>query len=180
MKQIKLKGKYGEGKYTLVSDEDYNFVKKLSLYVNEGYVKTYYRGRHRKVHQLLVGKNYDHINRDKLDNRRENLRKATQNQQNANKGFRKNESGYIGVYPDKSTKGSHKAMISVNGKMTHIGNFPTSHLAALARDLWAKDLFGDFATLNFPIVSPKTWTRKKSSGELVQGLRHPLRHTPSS
>jgi hypothetical protein len=78
MKLIPLKGKYGAGKFTKVSDEDYEFVSSLSLYVNSGYVKTYYQGRHWKLHQLLVGNNYDHANQDKLDNTRENLRPATQ------------------------------------------------------------------------------------------------------
>lgn len=152
MKLLALKGKYGEGKYTLISDIDYPFASKLKLYVNEGYVKTYYNGRHWKLHQLLVGSNYDHINQNKLDNRRENLRPATQQQQNANVKPRA-ISGFKGVTRDKTTKSSWKAVISVNGKMVHLGNFQNPHLAALTVDLWQVDLHGEFACTNLPIVS---------------------------
>lgn len=153
MQLIPLRGKYGAGKFTKVSDEDFAFVSSLKLYVNEGYAKTYYQGRHWKLHQLLVGSNYDHANGDKLDNTRENLRPANANQQNANKPIRMNESGYKGVFRDKSTKGSWKAMISVDGKMVHLGNFKHPHHAALVVDLWLVDLYGPFAKTNFPIAS---------------------------
>ncbi len=152
MKLIKLKGQYGEGKFTKVSDEDFEFASSLSLYVNDGYVKTYYKGRHWRLHQLLVGSHQDHINQDKLDNRRENLRPATQKQQNANVKPRA-ISGFKGVSRDKTTKSSWKASISVDGKMVHLGNFKNSHLAALVVDLWERDLHGEFACTNFPIVA---------------------------
>ena len=159
MKLIPLKGKYGEGQFTKVSDEDYEFASSLSLYVNEGYVKTYYKGRHWKLHQLLVGSNYDHANQDKLDNTRENLRSATIAQNNANVKVRA-VSGYKGVQRDRTTKKSFKAIISVKSKMVHLGNFQSpqgeersKHLAALAVDLWERDLHGEFAKTNFPVVS---------------------------
>lgn len=152
MKHVRLKGKYGEGKFTNVSDEDFEFASSLKLYVNEGYVKTYYKGRHWKLHQLLVGSNYDHINRDKLDNRRENLRPATASQNNANVQ-KVNETGYIGVSRDKTTKNSYKAGIFVRGKMVNLGNYQNPHLAALVRDLWAVDSHGEFANTNFPVIS---------------------------
>jgi hypothetical protein len=152
MKPIPLKGKYGEGKFTKVSDQDFDFVRGLSLYVNDGYVKTYHKGRHWRLHQLLVGSHYDHINQDKLDNTRENLRPCTQRQNNANVQTR-GESGYKNVSRDKTTKNSWKASISVDGKMVHLGNFENPHFAALAVDLWLVDIHGEFARTNFPIVS---------------------------
>lgn len=160
MKLIPLKGKYGEGKFTKVSDCDFDFASGLSLYVNDGYVKTYYNGRHWKLHQLLVGSNFDHANQDKLDNTRENLRPATTRQNNANVKAR-GESGFKGVIKD-STCNSYKAIISVDGKMVHLGNFRRSqgderakHLAALVVDLWELDLHGEFAKTNLPIVAAK-------------------------
>lgn len=153
MKLIPLKGKYGAGLFTKVSDQDFAFVSSLKLHVSDqGYVKTYYKGRHWKLHQLLVGSNYDHINRDKLDNTRENLRPATIRQQNANVAPRA-KSGFKGVSRDRTTKSSWKASISVDGKMVHLGNFKTPHLAALVVDLWQRDLYGEFACTNFPIVT---------------------------
>lgn len=152
MKLIPLRGKYGEGKFTKVSDEDFEFASSLKLYVNDGYAKTYYKGRHWKLHQLLVGSNYDHVNRDKLDNQRGNLVLKTVSQNNANRIYPKNESGFRGVQRDKSTKGSWKAMISIDGKMIHLGNFRTAHHAALVYDLWAVDRYGKDALTNFPVV----------------------------
>jgi hypothetical protein len=154
MKLIPLRGKYGEGKFTKVSDKDFDFASSLKLYVNDGYVKTYYKKRHWKLHQLLVGSNYDHINGDRLDNQRENLRPATAGQQNANRTLKPNESGFRGVYPDKSTKGSWKAQIYLNGKTMHLGSFRTKEKAAQIRDEWAKAVHGKFARLNFNDASP--------------------------
>lgn len=151
MKQIPLKGKYGEGLCAKISDVDFDFVKTLSLYLNNGYVKTYYQGRHWKLHQLLIGNNIDHINRDKLDNQRENLRPATQQQQNVNTKTR-SKSGLRGVYKD-STSSKFRAGITVNGKWVNLGSFQDPHYAALIVDLWSRDLHGEFSTTNFSVVS---------------------------
>src|SRR5205085_11306347 len=100
MKLIPLKGKYGAGKFAKVSDEDFDFLNTLKWHVSDrGYAKTYYQGKHRQMHQFVKGKDLDHINRDKLDNQRENLRPANRRQNNANT-TRKNPSGYKGVYKD--------------------------------------------------------------------------------
>ena len=56
MKLIPLKGKYGEGKFLKVSDEDFGFVNSLKIHVSDkGYAKTYYRGKHVSIHTLLIG-----------------------------------------------------------------------------------------------------------------------------
>lgn len=163
MKLIDLHGKYGEGRITKISDCDFEFVSNLKLYVNDGYAKTYYKGRPWKLHQLLGFDGYDHANRDRLDNQRENMRPATRNQNNANREYPPNEIDYRGVQRDKSCKNSFKAGISVNGKMRHLGNFPTPHLAALARDLWAIDLHGEFAHTNFKVIFSSAWRQGLSS-----------------
>ncbi len=159
MKLIPLKGKYGEGKFAKVDDEDFDKLKGHSWYVNEGYVLTYHKGKRIRMHHLIMdapkGKQVDHIHHDRLDHRKRELRLCTQRQNNANVQTR-SESGYRNVSRDKTTKNSWKASISVDGKMVHLGNFKTPHLAALVVDLWLVDLHGEFAQTNFPIIASET------------------------
>ena len=86
----------------------------------------------------------DHINRDRLDNRRHNLRPASylQNTYNISLG-RNNTSGHMGVYLLKKT-GRWGARIRVPGKRTFLGYFGTREEAGAAyqeakaaRDNWS-------------------------------------------
>lgn len=152
MKLIRLKGKYGTNKDLIIDDEDYDFISSLKIHVSDkGYAKTYYQGKHIAIHQLLVGKGCDHINRNRLDCRRENLRKATISQNNANVEPRA-ISGFKGVWKDPTCK-NYRAAISVKGKMEALGSFKNPHHAALVMDLWLVDLHGEYAQTNFPIVA---------------------------
>lgn len=91
----------------------------------------------------------DHINRDTLDNRRENLRLATHSQNAINRGkHRDNTSGYKGVSWFKRDQ-KWKAQIVTNRKHTYLGLFDNPIDAALAYDQAAKELHGEFANLNF-------------------------------
>lgn len=79
------------------------------------------------MHRLLLkpseGLVVDHINRDKLDNRRDNLRIVSHSQNHLNSGlFKHNTSGYKGVTWDKE-RGKWKAQIKWNGKNKNLGLF---------------------------------------------------------
>lgn len=75
----------------------------------------------------------DHINRDKLDNRIANLRDATHQVNNINKGLMANNtSGHSGVYYQKRSK-SFRAQIMINRKMISLGGFKTKEEAVKAR-----------------------------------------------
>lgn len=89
----------------------------------------------------------DHINGDILDNRKSNLRKADNRLNHTNQRLRKdNKAGYKGVsYRD----GKFYARIGPAGKI-HIGIYPTAEEAAKAYDAKAKELYGEYARLNFP------------------------------
>jgi hypothetical protein len=165
MKLIQPTGKYAVGKCVKVSDSDHLFLSSLKWHVSDkGYAKTYYQGKHVSMHHLIVGRYCDHWNGDRLDNTRENLRKATTAQNNANVAPR-GKSGYKGVSRDKTTNSSWKASISVDGKMVHLGNFQNPHHAALAIDLWLIDLHGEFARTNFPVVSSSAYAAGLNGGE---------------
>lgn len=99
---------------------------------------------HRVIAGVDDGKFVDHINRNTLDNRRENLRIATnaQNQQNK-KTPKHNTSGYRGVTWSAVAK-KWQAAVSAEGKRYHIGYFECPEEAYKAYLEKAKQLHGEF------------------------------------
>jgi len=88
-----------------------------------------YKDGNRKLHKIhrLVGLHYipnpdnkiclDHINRDKTDNRKENLRWATHSENNHNKGVRKdNKLGIKNISYDKS-KDRYRYVKEIRGEI---------------------------------------------------------------
>ena len=146
-----------QGKYAMIDDADFDLVNRYKWYFNCGYVLTYQKGKRIRLHRLILNapndKQVDHINKDKLDNRRANLRLCTMQENNRNVGLRKDSaSGFKGVCIEKST-GHWRPYVYVNGRPLYFGQFKSKHHAALAHDLWAVDLHGEFASTNFPVVS---------------------------
>lgn len=117
----------------------------------KGYART--RGiimLHRVIAELEYGiipidKEIDHKNRDRLDNRSENLRVATDSQNAANKTIKPNASKYRGVYKNYD---KWVAQISINDKVKHLGRYNTPREAALAYNEAAIQAYGEFAVLN--------------------------------
>jgi hypothetical protein len=90
----------------------------------------------------------DHKNRDRLDNRFDNLRESSRSQNMANKDKRSdNTSGVHGVYW-RSAAGRWLATIQVAGKRRHVGQFSNKYAAARAYDKAALEAWGEFAALN--------------------------------
>jgi hypothetical protein len=91
----------------------------------------------------------DHINRNGLDNRRANLRIATQTENARNAKRRKNNrTGYIGVKPYR--RGGFEVAIRDGKKDVYLGLFADAVEGAIFRDVAALELHGEFAALNFP------------------------------
>jgi len=104
-----------------------------------------------RMHVAILGKRegfeIDHINNDGLDNRRENLRFCTRSQNNMNR--KPQRLGRRGVTYDASKK-KWAAQIQIDRQNILIGRFTNPEDAAHAYDATARELFGQFAKLNFP------------------------------
>ena len=92
----------------------------------------------------------DHINHDKLDNRRENLRLCThaENMQNV-PNYSRGKSKYKGVsFDDRKRVKKWRALIVFEKKQIYLGMHLTEEDAAIAYNEKATELFGEFACLN--------------------------------
>ncbi len=89
--------------------------------------------------------NLDHENRDKMDDRIENIRPSTESQNHGNmKRSVANTSGYKGVWWEKRWR-KWEAGIKVNGKKFYLGRFDDPAEAHAAYVEAAKKHFGEFA-----------------------------------
>lgn len=97
------------------------------------------------MHSIITHKYCDHIDRNTFNNRKHNLRQAT-NQENArNRSISKtSKSGFVGVnWIEQSNK--WKAIIKVNGKTIYLGFFEEKEDAIHARLEAEAKYFGEFA-----------------------------------
>jgi hypothetical protein len=138
-----------KGMVSIVDDSDFEWLNQWKWhYGNKGYAMRSvhisgkskdgkYKHKNILMHTLILKtpKGYvcDHINRNRLDNRRCNLRIATrlQNQHNMNR-FCTNTSGYPGVGWMKKHR-KWRVRITVNYKEIHLGRFSDLELAITAR-----------------------------------------------
>lgn len=148
MKKIALTGNRGKGLFVLIDDKDYEWISKLRWYLNEnGYPRTTRRINRKYMHQLILpnAKTIDHIDGDKLNNQRDNLRICTQTQNCYNQKLHKNNtSGYRGVTWDKR-QNQWIAQIMVNRKAIYLGSFTDLRAAILARKWGEKLYFKEFS-----------------------------------
>lgn len=123
-----------------------------------GYAKARVDGKYVLFHRWLLnakdGEQIDHINGDKLDNRRENLRFCTASQNSMNRAKAScNSSGYKGVdYREEKKK--FRARLSKK----FLGYYPTAEKAAIAYNEAALEQFGAFAQLNVIPQEYSQWT----------------------
>lgn len=119
---------------------------------NQGYMKHTAGRKILRMHRLIMNANQaqfiDHINGDRADNRRCNLRFATAAQNIANSKKRSNtKTPYKGVVKNGDGK-LWTARICKNGKIYGLGSFETPEKAALAYNAKALELHGEFARIN--------------------------------
>jgi hypothetical protein len=153
MKNIQLT----QGKVAIVDDADFEWLSQWPWFFSTGYAirregKLFGRKNimmHRLIMNTPEGMDTDHINGDKLDNRRENLRVCTRSQNMQNTTRRSdNTSGYKGVDWDKEN-GKWRAEIKVDSRRINLGRYDSAEEAALAYDRAAREYHGEFANTNF-------------------------------
>jgi len=109
-------------------------------------------GKRVYLHRMIVaapkGAMVDHANGDTLDNRRQNLRLATNSQNQANRLKLQKKHGFRGVCWHRQFR-KYQAGIKVNGKSVHLGLYDSAESAARAYDAAAREHFGEFGYQNF-------------------------------
>lgn len=157
----------GDLAYVLLTQGCVAIIDAVDVHLIEGAnwyaVKTksgYYAGRnvdgrihfmHHAVHGRRAGMLTDHKNGNGLDNRRENLRDATNGQNMANRRRSSNAAKAKGVsYVPKL--GKFKAYLQVNKVRHTLGYFDTMEEARAAYDAGAILHFGEFAAPNSVVV----------------------------
>lgn len=137
--------------YKIIVDEcDREYLELRNWCVNKstGYAVGRINGRSAQLHRLIMdakpGQYVDHINRDRLDNRRTNLRFSSQSLNAANRAKRQNTlNTFKGVYP--SANGERWVVKFCD---RYCGTYDTELDAAIAYDRLAKARFGAHAATN--------------------------------
>lgn len=149
--RLPLYGKYSNGKFAIIDTgtglSRYRwYVSNIGYIYRRNYaVKNGHIYLHHEVLSAPKGMWRDHINGDKFDNRRCNLRLITPKESACNRGSRLAKSGYRGV----RRKGDRFiAQITDHGKNVYLGCYKTSVEAARAYNESASRIHGSFARLN--------------------------------
>lgn len=137
--------------FVLVDEEDFEKLNQWKWYYNTGCAVRGYPRRilmHREIMGNPVGKEVDHINMNRLDNRRANLRIVTRSQNLLNRNKQKNNtSGFKGV---SWKDGRWYVQLGVGKKKNLVlGYFDDIQEAAKAYDIAAKKFYGKVARLNY-------------------------------
>lgn len=147
------------GMQCIVSDEDFERIAAFHWHMSDrGYVCRFEGGSrsglrrkiylHRQIMDAPAGVDVDHINGDRLDNRRENLRLASRSENLRNRSSTPgSRSRFKGVHRCPST-GQWAAKLSIKGRVIWLGRHDTEEAAARAYNAAALKHHGAFARLN--------------------------------
>lgn len=136
----------------IIDKEDYDLVKDYCWNIDKhGYAKTIINSKkyylHRMIMECSTNDNIivDHIDRDRTNNRKNNLRIVSASNNVINQTKRSdNKSGIIGVCWNKSRE-YWEAYIKYGKKKTHLGAFKNIEDAIITRLKAEKELFGEYA-----------------------------------
>jgi hypothetical protein len=154
-----------QGKFAIVDESDFEYLNQWKWYYNStGYAVTRMRlneGSRKskivKMHRVILSITdssiqVDHINHNRLDNRRANLRLCTTFGNNQNRQHTgNNRSGYKGVTkPTNNPKFVARISTMISGEQVFInlGSYTSKHDAAREYNKAAIEMYGEFAVLN--------------------------------
>ena len=160
-KQLAEKCVLTNGGTALVDESSYSFINRWSWQRHtKGYAyRSFTYGRkgerrciqiymHRLIARAKKGQQVDHINGDRLDNRKSNLRICSSSENAMN---RKKQSGFSSRYKGVSWNSEISkwvAQIKIKGDQLSLGSFVNEISAAKAYNKAAKIHFGEFACIN--------------------------------
>jgi hypothetical protein len=142
----------GKEKQFMVSIKSLDRVLSHDWYLNKSGYPFSYTAIYHTLHRFLFGRQekgmvIDHINRDKLDNRLNNLRVITSKENSYNRTKNSNsENKYKGV---QKRGNKYIAVITKDGVRREIPGFNTEEEAAACYDMMAEEMFGNYAGKNF-------------------------------
>lgn len=182
MKEIPLT----QGLVALVDDEDWPLLSQYAWrvlemeYTNYAVAHAWHNGRDIviQMHRLIMGMprmEIDHRDKNGLNNTRGNLRVATHSENTHCKRKRTPgvDSNFRGVRRTRNRK-RWRAQIKCKGQEYHLGHFDREEDAARAYDDAAIRLFGDFASLNFPLtIQPSRTYGKKEQNKKTEVTEAP-------
>lgn len=154
-----------QGKVALVDNADYDWLNQHKWCAHKDHSGNCYAVRnssrksgkrfiirmHREILELEQRdlRQVDHKNHNTLDNRRDNIRICSCQQNQRNQKIRSNTtSKFKGVSWHRASK-KWQAGMSIKGKTRNLGCWDTEEEAALAYDMAAFQEYGEFACLNF-------------------------------
>lgn len=164
--------------FAQVSPEDYDRVNKHKWHMsghkdrNDWYVQGKIDSQQIKLHHFIIGKPpenmvVDHIDNNRLNNRRENLRFASVKQNAQNKSM--NNGKYMGVQFEKKTN----RWVAMCARKS-LGTYDTEEEAAKAYDQYVLKTYGDDAKTNIlkpgddeAKLEPKTQERKNDLPKFI-------------
>jgi len=148
-----------QGQVCLVDDDFYEHASKYKWRLIHGYATRhttkdgiqYDFKMHREIMNPPKHLDIDHIDGNRLNNQRSNLRVVTRQQNLWNNRVRSDSrTGFKGVSYHPTKRRKYRTIITLNGKRIPLGYYMTPEEAHRAYCMKAKELFGDFANSGIP------------------------------